>query len=125
MWIRFEPRLISKTAPTRFFVGTRPQTRESHDELRLSPRGRDSPGGILPPGYDSESRCAPGMYGSRSGRPSIRIVPARSDQRSWGSPITRLMKRPLDPQTYAARRADWDTTMLARASRTGPYGRTA
>src|SRR5205823_1778786 len=37
---------VAKTSPIRFFRGTRPQTRESHDEARLSPIIRYSSFGI-------------------------------------------------------------------------------
>src|SRR5919197_311893 len=89
--MRLGGQYVANTSPMRFLRGTRPHTRESHDEARLSPIIRYSFFGTrvsVPFGGMSDivkvwvSRRSAGMYGSFSRRPLMYTYPLRSSHTS-------------------------------------------
>ena len=63
MAIRLGGQYVKKTSPIRSFRGTVPQTRESHDDWRLSPIMKYRPLPILSGGFVSAGTSGAGTLG--------------------------------------------------------------
>src|SRR5437763_13652809 len=107
--MRLGGQYVAKTLPIRFLRGTRPQTRESQDDFRLSPIMRYMSfgmrvyvfrGGMSDNPIVRSSRRSGLMYGSSSFRPLTWTNPLLSSHTSPGMPISRFPNVPSGPQSY-------------------------